>query len=599
MSVTIDHTELFDSFPAPAVIVDRDTRVVAANAEIARLFRVAPEDLVGTPILERFPPNPSEPDQDRRADLLHLVRDALTSGAAHVVPLARYDLLMADGSYVERYWSAVISPLRRHGAPAEHAVLRIDDITDFVRENSLGTAPHPLRRRTDTLGSDVFARARYLQNLNDDLRRANEELAAAGSDPHTSDESLERILATLAHEVRNPLASIRGALDVLRDGSTGASGAIMVGVIERQVNALTRITDDLLDVSRARVGKLELDRRPLELGALAASVVEGQRMSGTTSERSLELSIRGEVWVSGDPDRLAQALSNVLGNAIKFTDPSGTVTVHVEQVGSHGVLTVSDDGRGFDPARAAELFEPFAQQREANEPGERGLGLGLAISRSIIETHGGTMMAASDGPQAGATFTIRLPLAPQPRLRAVELPADATPADTTPADTTPAGAPPADTTPAGATRTAVEPEPEPAPEPRTQHTLRVLLIEDSAEIASAIRAPLEQQGYDVEVLGSAADGIEAAIRDRPEIIICEIGLPDIDGYGVARRLRTIPSLGGTPIIAVSSYARADDRARAFASGFEEFLVKPFTEAAVNDALARVTDPRNRPARQRD
>ena len=313
--------------------------------------------------------------------------------------------------------------------------------------------------------------------------------------------------------------------------------------------ALTRMTDDLLDMTRAQVGKLQLERRPLDLAALATSSVEATRTAIGIEERTLVATVACEdTWVDGDPIRLSQAVGNLLSNAIKFTARDGRIEVVVDGGEGWVSLTVRDDGLGFEPATAEALFEPFAQQDHSLARATSGLGLGLPIAREIAELHGARLQARSDGPGQGAAFTLELPVTARPD---------------------------ADALAAADVQTV----------PAASGWRRVLLIEDNADVATTHRELLLRSGHEVEVAASGLAGVEAALISPPDLVLCDIGLPDIDGFEVARRLRSDPRTAALPLVAVSGYGRPEDRHRARQAGFDEHLVKPLNGATLTQSLS--------------
>jgi two-component system CheB/CheR fusion protein len=372
------------------------------------------------------------------------------------------------------------------------------------------------------------------------LREANARLVQA--------ELKDEFLAALSHELRNPLAAITSslyALDHVEPGSDQARQAR--AIVGRQVGYLTHIVDDLLDVTRIARGKLRLSRELLDLGQLAHHTVEDHRSLFVA--RNVELKFLPppvEVWVNGDRTRLAQAIGNLLQNSLKFTPPGGKTTVSVEADAAHGhaIVRVHDDGSGIAPDVLPRLFEAFVQADTTLDRSRGGLGLGLALVRGLSELHGGSVRGESAGLGKGATFTITLPL----------------------------GAAPA---------RAVEPE-RPARGERAQR--RVLIIEDSEDLAQSLRLALELDKHVVDIAESGPEGIEKARVFRPDIIFCDIGLPEMDGYAIARALRADPELGRLSLVAMSGYARPEDIAKAKEAGFDSHLAKP---PEIEDVLEQV------------
>jgi CheY-like chemotaxis protein/two-component sensor histidine kinase len=374
--------------------------------------------------------------------------------------------------------------------------------------------------------------------MEDELRRRADELAEAGR-------RKDEFMAMLAHELRNPLAPIRNAAHVLRlRGEDAAAVGWAREVIDRQAAHMTRLVDELLDASRIARGKVALRREPLDLAGLARAAAEDHRGGLEAGGLALELDLPpAPVWVRGDPVRLAQVFGNLLANAAKFTDPGGRVVVRVARDGAEAVAAVRDSGIGFSPELEPRLFETFAQADSSLARSKGGLGLGLALVKGLVELHGGSVAAASDGPGRGAEFSFRLPVDREPR----------------------AAAPPDD----GA----------PAP------LRRVLLVEDNADAAASLRMVLELAGHEVAVAATGHEGVEEARRLRPEVVLCDLGLPGMSGFEVARALRADPATAAALLVAVSGYGRDEDQTQAQEAGFDAALVKPVEPAELARLLA--------------
>ena len=513
MSAAIDYRRLFEAGPTPYLILSAELSIVAVNEAYLRATMTRREALVGRHMFDAFPDNPSDPQASGVHNLRASLEAVLRTGRPDVMAIQKYDIRRPDGSFEERHWSPINTPVTGADGAVEFIIHRVEDVTEFVRAT---------QRSAAEMETELFNRARELRELNRTLQR--------------QEDAKNRFLAALSHELRNPLAAIRGALEVLA-GPT-ADRAAMLGVVERQVGALTRITDDLLDLTRAQVGKLQLELAPLDLRSV---VLE---LRGATHEHSLTVDLPDEpVWVSGDAVRLSQAIGNLVGNAVKFTAADGSIEVRLQVDGEEALLAVRDDGQGFDPARTDELFEPFWQADASLGRRSGGLGLGLAIAREMVELHGGRIRARSDGPGRGAEF-------------AIELPRTGAPAE------------------ARVRRPAVVAAPR-----------RVLLIEDDADVAGTYRALLDHLGHDADVAHTGLGGIEAARRDVPDVVLCDIGLPDIDGYEVARSLRGDARTAGIRLVAISGYGRPADLRRAREAGFDEQLVKPVSGEALAASLS--------------
>ncbi|HEX5010235.1 MAG TPA: MASE1 domain-containing protein [Planctomycetota bacterium] len=355
---------------------------------------------------------------------------------------------------------------------------------------------------------------------------------------HEADRRKDEFLAVLGHELRNPLAPILHAAEVLGgDGAEGRPAEQARELIARQVGHMVRLVDDLLDVARVTQGRIRLRPQPCDLADIVRETCEDFRPVLAANDITLVLRPPpGPLWMTGDPTRLAQAVSNVLHNAGKFTEPGGRVTVELgaDASGRRAILSITDTGIGMDEQTLAALFEAFSQADRSAAHTRGGLGLGLTLVKGLVALHGGETRAHSAGPGQGSRLEIVLPIDREPPL--------------------------------------VLPEP-PLP---AAHPRRVLVIEDSTDAAQALRILLERSGHTVEVAHDGLGGVAAALRSRPDVVLCDIGLPGLDGYGVAKRLRETPALAGTFLVAITGYGKDEDRHRARAAGFDVHLTKPVT-----------------------
>jgi two-component system CheB/CheR fusion protein len=381
-------------------------------------------------------------------------------------------------------------------------------------------------------------------------RMRSEELRASEAALRDADRQKDQFLAMLSHELRNPLAPIRNSLYILERAVPGGEQARRAQrIIDRQIGQLTWLIDDLLDVTRITRGKIRLQRARLDLNELARRVAEDHRTLFARSDVRLQVRpARGEVWVDADRARLTQAIGNLLQNAAKFTPRGGkaTVTVEVDRARGQAVLAVRDTGAGIAPEMLPRLFEAFSQGDSTLDRSKGGLGLGLALVKGLVELHGGSAEAASEGPGKGAAFTLRLPLD------------------------------------VGATRVPKEPAPVASAAP-----CRVLVIEDNEDAADTMREVLELGEHSVEVAYNGPDGVEKARAFHPDVVLCDIGLPKMDGYQVARAMRADPELGGIALIAVSGYAQPEDVAMARDAGFDAHLAKPPSIEDLERTMAEV------------
>jgi PAS domain S-box-containing protein len=389
---------------------------------------------------------------------------------------------------------------------------------------------------------DLFTDITERRRLQDDLQRRADELAEANRQK-------DAFLAMLAHELRNPMAPLLTSLHVLREADDDAGvRKRSLDRIERQARHLNRLVEDLLDVARIRRGGIPLRPTRLDLARLVRTAAEDHR---TSLERAgLTLAVQSPdtpVWVEGDETRLTQCVINLLDNAARHAGPGGTVTVEAQadRAAGQALFTVFDNGAGIAPELLPRLFEPFEQAAQGPERARGGLGLGLAVVKGLVEAHGGTIAAASAGPGQGAQFTVRLPLGSEPAA-------------------------------------LTETPPHPA---LTGGPHRVLVIEDQRDAADSLRLLLELLGHEARVAYSGPAGIREAVAFRPEVVISDIGLPGLDGYGVARALRADPATARARLIALTGYGSEEDRRRGAEAGFDHYLVKPADPVELQRVLA--------------
>ena len=393
---------------------------------------------------------------------------------------------------------------------------------------------------------EMQAQGEEIQAQNEQLKTQTDQMTQYAASLAESDRRKSEFLGVLAHELRNPMAAISNGLYALSHSGVDVSMRERAeGIIRRQTRVLGRLVDDLLDVTRIASGKVRLQNEPLDLVEVVRDCVGDHRELAASAHLSVDLRLAEEkLVVSADRVRLAQIVGNLLDNAAKFSE-KGTVTVIVRHAGGRdeAELVVRDNGIGIDPAMLPRLFQPFSQADTSLARKRSGLGLGLSLVKSLVDMHGGSVQARSDGLGAGAEFIVRLPLA------------RADTATQAPVALAPAARP--------------EPAPGAAKRPR-----RVLIIEDNLDAAASLRDALRLLGHAVHVAHDAQEGIDAAREFRPDVVLCDIGLPTMDGYQVAQKLRADPHLRSIFLIAVTGYAGPDDQERAARAGFDRHFGKP-------------------------
>jgi signal transduction histidine kinase len=383
---------------------------------------------------------------------------------------------------------------------------------------------------------------RLLQGISD---LAGIALENAQLHRQTSEDSRakDEFLATLSHELRNPLGAIANAVAALeRRTVTPEIAARLRQIIDRQTRHLTGLVDDLLDVARASSGKIALRLETLDLSVIAAGCIAAVRSDAHA--RQLQIRFRAEpVTIRGDVTRVEQIVSNLLDNALKFTPPGGAIDVDLVHEGPHAILRVIDTGVGIDAHVLPRIFDLFVQAKQPMDRAVGGLGLGLTLTRQLVQMHGGTITAASDGPDCGAQFTVWLPAV----------------AAATPERTPPVVAP--------------------------IDARYVLIVEDNDDARDSLRLLLETLGHRVITARDGVEGLALAHAHRLDVGLIDLGLPGLDGYGVARAIRASPAGKSMKLIAVTGYGQSEDRQRAKEAGFDAHLVKPVSQAALSSLIA--------------
>ncbi|MHC3469987.1 hybrid sensor histidine kinase/response regulator [Streptomyces sp. 7R007] len=545
-----DFRRLFDAVLSPLLVLAPDFTIVEVNRAYLDATRTD-RGIVGRPVFEVFPDNPADPAADGVANLRRSLEAVVAEGRTDTMALQRYDIPAGEeGAFTERYWSPVNTPVLDGAGRVTHIIHRVEDVTEFVRLRRVGRerqrAAAEARGRADAMEIDLFVRAREIREVNEQLSRANAELDAAGHRLREEQRAKDRFIATLSHELRTPLAAATAAVELLALDLPGGHPAL--DVLERQLGTLTRMSNDLLDGTRAVTGRLELVREPLDLRSVVDGACADIRGLFGHEARTLGVVLPPQpVVVDGDRLRLAQVLTNLLSNALKYTRPGGHTEVGLTAGDGEARLTVRDDGIGFAPQRAQELFGVFTRAAPAGPDTPEGLGLGLAVARTVTELHGGRIEAHSDGPGRGAVFTVRLP-----------------------------------TTTATACR-----RPRPAVRPAGPRRLSLLVVEDNADLAATYRTLLERQGHRVTAVHTGGDALAAAEEAGFDVVLCDLGLPDMDGYAVARALRARPGGAGLRLVAVSGFGQGTDRALSRAAGFDAHLAKPLPLTDLLDLLGRL------------
>jgi len=435
-----------------------------------------------------------------------------------------------------------------------------------LKRRELQSVAHGLQQQNVRLQAE---KTRELEQLNIGLTKANAELERAVSSMQTemaerkrieaalkeADRHKDEFLAMLAHELRNPLAPIRNAVEIMRRSALSDPQLVWSrDVIERQVKHLSRLVDDLLDVSRITRGNINLSRERLPIGTIVSRAIETIQPLLTEQRHELVLDMGEEpLEVEGDLTRLTQVLGNLLNNAAKYTDPGGRISLCLRRVERDVEITVRDTGIGIPPELLPRLFNLFTQVESAAHRSQGGLGIGLALVRQLVEMHGGRVSAHSAGPNQGSEFVIRLPLR-----------------DAHARDASYGSAAGNGTVQAAA---------------RRGH--RILLADDNRDALDSLATLLQCDGHEVHTAADGAEAFALAVKCRPDVMLLDIGMPKLDGYEVARRVRAEPWGKGTVLIALTGWGQDEDRRRSREVGFDNHLGKPLDPDKLSAMLAKL------------
>ncbi len=465
--------------------------------------------------------------------------EELERGAAAIL-LAEEALADNDGlleAYIAKQppWSDLpVLLLTRPGADSgfvERAIDTFGNVTVLER-------PVRMVAFLSAVRSAMRARARQYQTR---AYMAERELA---------DRRKDEFLATLAHELRNPLAPIRNWVSVLRLSATGQSASHVWDMMDRQVNHMVRLVDDLMELSRITRGTIELRREPVALADVISAAVETIRPLADAAQHELLVQVPGDrVVVDGDPVRLAQVFSNLLNNAVKYTDAGGRIGLVARREFGRAIVSVTDSGIGIEPAALPRVFDMFVQADVTHRQAQTGLGIGLTLVRSIVEMHGGRVTARSAGVGQGSEFVVELPV-----MRSVAAPAT----------------------------------PAPGPGRRAVGLPRVLVVDDNEDAADSLGALLRMLGAEVRVAHDGRTALELYGAFHPAAVFLDLGMPGMDGFEIARRIRSRPESRDAMLVALTGWGQEKDRRRTAAAGFNRHLAKPADVETLRSVLASVS-----------
>jgi signal transduction histidine kinase len=414
-------------------------------------------------------------------------------------------------------------------------------------------ALHRTKRATERTNAALLTEVSHRRRVEEQLLKLNLELEdrveQRMSELKDAHRRKDEFLATLAHELRNPLAPIRNALQILKTNPFMAETTHQIAeVMDRQVHHLVRLIDDLLDVSRVMGGKIELRKEPVELASAVSSAVETVQSQIDSKGHKLEVCLPSDsLLVDADPIRLTQIIGNLLTNATKYTEAIGHIRVAGERVGNKVILRVRDSGIGIESDMLAHIFELFVQVDQTATRSQGGLGIGLTLVKNLVEMHEGDVTANSAGLGKGSEFVVRLPLA---------------------------------------TRETIPQKVDGGPRSSSALTgLRLLVVDDNKDAAITLAMLLRLRGHEVRIAHNGAKALEIATDYKPEVIFLDIGMPGMDGYDVARNMRSRPGLENVFLVALTGWGQQSDRLRATEAGFDRHLTKPADPIAIEGMLA--------------
>ena len=628
----LHYQAIFASTASAYLILDTQLIIVEVNDAYLRATARARESLLGKHVFDAFPGNPDDPGAVEIKRLNESFQRVIQTRTVDEVGVLQYDIPIGDpgsGRFEHRYWSPINSPVLDHEGALTHILHQAIDVTvRIASEMALRTSEHRLRALTSATGDVIYRMSAdwaYLHDLDgrgflkdtgsigvwhiedyvppenvDAVRRAIDDairtkstfdiehpvvrsdggrgwtasravpiLDARGNIVEwigsASDISARKLaekqlqeasrrkdefLAMLAHELRNPLAPIAAAADLLRLGAHDEARVTKASdIIGRQVRHLTGLVDELLDVARVTRGHVELECAPLDMRSIMQAAVEQVRplVEGRRHRLSLQTT-PDAATVNGDATRLTQVITNLLTNAAKYTPAQGEISVSLYQDDTEVRVTVRDNGIGMSPELINCCFDMFVQAERSSERAAGGLGIGLALVKSLVELHGGRVSVTSEGEGHGSTLTLTLP-----RTSTTD-PVGAT----TPGTLTPAASP-----------------------------LRVLVVDDNADAAEMLAMLIGDLGYDTEVETNSRKALERIVHERFDVCLVDVGMPDIDGHGIARAVRSRAD-NAPVLVAITGYSQPQDRSAALDAGFTEHFAKPVDITKLALLLSRLS-----------
>jgi signal transduction histidine kinase/CheY-like chemotaxis protein len=513
----IDYQRLFEATPAPHLVLDLDFHIVTANAAFFEVTMTDLDTIVGCNVLEVFPDNPARPDATGVANFKASLETVLQDQTPHSMGIQRYDLPVGDGTFEERVWRPVNTPIF----------------------NEHGQLHQILHQQIDM--------TRYVQ--------ARDQVEALARQAQRESRNKDQFLAMLGHELRNPMAAISTAVHVLKSAAPGdlAEKRLPWGldIIDRQLEQLTRLVNDLLDVARINEGRIDLQREQRSVHEIVERAVETAQPLFDERDQTVAVNLGAEsAPIHADITRMTQVVANLLNNAAKYTQTGGHIEVDSGVANDAVFIEVRDNGQGIDAGLLPHIFEMFKQADVSLDRSQGGLGLGLTLVKQLVEMHGGHVEAYSEGKDLGSTFIVELPRAD----RDVDI----------------------------LSRTATG-------DGRPPTSRRILVVDDNQDAADSLAMLLRVDGHILEVAHDGQAALELAQTFEPQVALLDIGLPVVDGYEVARRMRQMDQTKDTVLVAITGYGQASDRRLSTEAGFAYHLVKPLNHKRLRQVLSWIND----------
>ena len=553
MHNTPDYAAIFDASPYPYLLIDPDLVIIGANRAYLQVTD-SNSNIIGKALFDAFPTNPADPASTNAAEVSAAIARVITSREPHNTVFLRYAIPHrgAGGiAFEERFWSTIHTPVFNADGDVAYVAQNAIDVTDLYRfSDSASLIPASAAALAGTPADRAEHAASFNRaQMQEVMKRVLSEERIHLRD---ADRRKDEFLAMLAHELRNPLAPISAAAQLLRIPTLKPELIRKTSeVIGRQVSHMTSLIEDLLDVSRVTRGLIALDCERLCLRDIITDAVEQARPLIDSRRQQLSVRLISDlIELTGDKKRLVQVLSNLLNNAAKYTHETGLLMLTVTTDGPSVTISIEDNGIGIGPDLLPHVFDLFTQAERMPDRVQGGLGLGLALVRSLVALHGGSVAVSSPGKGLGATFSICVP----------RIVADA----------------------AGNNGM-----PDACDLARPERVLRLLVVDDNADAADMLGAFMESAGHQVSIEYEPIRAMGRARAEKPDVCLLDIGLPGMDGNQLARCLRLMPQTERATLIAVTGYGKEFDRDTAIAAGFDYYFVKPADPSMLLALLNRI------------